>query len=186
MDDLFKAPRNSSMMLNEVYFWTSSVKDWKHLLKPDKYKNLIIDTWKSLVDKNLLSIYGFVIMPNHLHVLWEHKSLNGKEMPHASFNKATAHEIRKDLLKHHPKVLDYFKVSDRDRSYRIWQRDPLAVLMDSKWKFEQKLEYIHNNPLTEKWNLAKRPEDYKWSSASFYEDEVDPFGLLTHYHEYFG
>ena len=173
-------------MLNEVYFWTSTIKDWKHLLKPDKYKNLIINNWKSLVDKNLVSIYGFVIMPNHLHVLWEHESLNGKEMPHASFNKATAHEIRTDLLNHHPKVLAHFKVSDRDRSYRIWQRDPLAVLMDSKRKFEQKLDYIHNNPLTEKWNLAERPENYQWSSASFYEDGVDTFGLLTHYHEYFG
>lgn len=24
---------------------------------------------------------------------------------------------------------------------------------------------MHHNPLQEKWNLAKYPEDYKWSSA---------------------
>jgi putative transposase len=31
-------------------------------------------------------------------------------------------------------------VNGKDRSYRIWQRDPLAVCMDSKWKVEQKLD----------------------------------------------
>jgi hypothetical protein len=58
--------------------------------------------------------------------------------------------------------------------------------MDSKKKFEQKLDYIHNNPLQEKWNLAKSPEEYKWSSASFYHTGIDPFGILTHYMERFG
>jgi putative transposase len=174
------------MVLDEVYYWTSTVKDWKHLLKPEKYKELIIDIWRDQVYKKQVIVYGFVIMPNHLHVLWELVSMNGKEMPHASFNKATAHEIVKDLKIHHPKVLPLFKVEDKERSYRIWQRDPLAVLMDSKEKFEQKLDYVHENPLQERWNLAKRPEEYKWSSASFYETGDDPFGFLTHYAEHFG
>jgi putative transposase len=44
----------------------------------------------------------------------------------------------------------------------------------------QKLEYIHNNPLQEKWNLAKSPHEYKWSSAGFYETGEDEFGLFEH------
>jgi putative transposase len=185
MKDTFKKVRNSRMNLNEVYFWTSTIKDWKKLLGLDKYKTTIIDTWKSQVDKKQIIVYGFVIMPNHIHALWELKNMNGKEMPHASFNKATAHEIIKDLKNHHTKVLPYFKVNDHERSYRVWQRDPLAILMDSKSKFEQKLNYIHFNPLQERWNLAVRPENYKWSSASFYETGVDPFGFLTHYTDYY-
>jgi len=35
------------------------------------------------------------------------------------------------------------------------------------------------NPLHEKWNLATRPELYKWSSANFYETGVDEYGILT-------
>jgi len=61
--------RNSIMLLNEVYFWTDTVKDWKHLLKQDKYKQNIIDSWKWLKERNLINIYGFVIMPNHLLVI---------------------------------------------------------------------------------------------------------------------
>src|ERR1039457_4923689 len=91
--------RNSIMQLNEVYFWTDTVKDWKHLLKQDKYKQTIIDSWRDLVQRQLISIYGFVIMPNHLHIIWEMLKMNGKEMPHASFNKFTGASIISDLKK---------------------------------------------------------------------------------------
>lgn len=157
--------RKSTMKLNEVYFWTDTIKDWKHLLRPEKYKMLIIEILKSLVDKGRIRVYSYVIMPNHLHMLWELLAKNGKEMPNASFNKATGHLIIKDLKHNHPEMLPHFRVDELEREYRVWQKDPLAVLMDSKKKVEQKLDYIHNNPLQEKWNLVQFPEDYEWSSA---------------------
>ena len=150
----FIQPRNSKMLVGEVYFWTNTVKDWKLLLRSDKYKELIINTWRVLALKELISVYGFVI-------------------------------IIKDLKHNHPMTLNHFKVDEQEREYRIWQRDPLAILMDSKEKVEQKLEYTHNNPLQEHWQLADRPENYFWSSAKFYEDGEDQFGFLTDYRERF-
>jgi len=35
-------PRNSRILLNEVYFWTDTVKDWKKLLLLEKYKRIIL------------------------------------------------------------------------------------------------------------------------------------------------
>ena len=64
------------MELNQVYFWTDTIKDWKKLLQPDKYKELIISQWRSQVAKEQIAIYGFVIMPNHLDVIWEMLQLN--------------------------------------------------------------------------------------------------------------
>ena len=55
---------------------------------------------------------------------------------------------------------------------------------DAYWTeevFIQKLNYIHNNPISHPWNLVQYPEDDKYSSAKFYETDVDEFGLLTHY-----
>ena len=149
---LFKPRRTSKLDMNEVYFWTDTIKDWKHLLKQDKYKEIIIRMMKDLVVKEQIAIYGFVIMPNHLHFLWEMLKKTGKEMPYASFNKATAHNIVNDLRERHPLVLDRFKVGDSDREYRVWQRDPLGVLMYDKDIVEQKLNYIHDNPMQEKWS----------------------------------
>lgn len=185
-NDIFRVQRNSKMFLNEVYFWTDTIRDWKHLLNTDEFKQLIIESWKYLVQREKVSIYGFVIMPNHIHVVWEMKEKNGKEMPHASFNKFTAHQFLLKLSEADKGRLKLFGTPEEiERSHRFWQRDPLAVLMDSKEKVEQKLNYIHLNPLQDHWNLAKRPEDYKWSSACFYERGIDEFGIITDYRDRF-
>jgi REP element-mobilizing transposase RayT len=178
--------RNSRMEMNEVYFWTSSIKDWKKLLAQDKYKILIIGLLQELVQKELISVFGFVLMPNHIHLVWEILKKNGRESPLASFQKASSHLIIKDLKENHPNVLPHFSVTETDREFRIWQRDPLAIFMDTKIKVSQKLDYIHTNPLQGHWNLASRPEDYFWSSASFYENGDTRFSFLTRFEERFG
>jgi len=146
-NDIFKQDRNSKMLLYEVYFWTDTVKDWKKIFSIDKYKLILIDTLRELVKRKKIIVYAFVIMPNHLHLVWQMVEANGKEMPHASFNKFTSHQIFQDLKLHHFDILPYFKVSDGERNFRLWQRDPLAILMDTQTKLEQKIDYIHLNPL---------------------------------------
>jgi putative transposase len=182
MENIYlKQVRNSRMNLNEVYFWNNTIKDWKPLLKKEKYKELIIEQLLWLKQRNKIVVYGFVIMPNHLHLLWELLEKNGKEMPHASFNKWTSSNFLSDLRQNHQQVLPFFEERTSERNYRFWQRDPLAVLMDTREKMEQKLDYTHLNPLQSHWNLASDPTEYKWSSAKFYETGIDDFGILTHY-----
>lgn len=156
----FENPRNSRMLLGRVYFWTNTIKDWHQLLKSDKYKLLIIEQLQWLVEREKIAVYRYVLMPNHPRFIWERQK-NGREMPHASFNKWTSSNFLKDLRWHHPPVLPYFIEQTPERNHRFWQRDPLAVLLDSKEKLEQKLQYIHLNPLQERWNLASSPENYR-------------------------
>jgi putative transposase len=156
------AIRNSRMSLGEVYFWTATIKDWNHLLRKEQYKTIIIQQLKWLKERNKINIYSYVIMPNHIHIIWEMLEKNGKEMPHASFNKWTSSQFLYNLRNQQPEVLLMFKESTKERNYRFWRRDPLAILMDSREKVEQKLDYIHRNPLQDKWNLAKFPEEYLW------------------------
>jgi len=175
--------RNSKMKLDRVYFWTDTIKDWIPLLNRDCYKRVILDSLQFLAAKDIITVYSFVIMPNHIHLIWRNNKMNGLEMPYASFNKFTAHIILKDLKQCNNILLQKFRVNTNEREYRIWQRDPLAIEMDCKEKLEQKIDYIHNNPLNERWQLSKQPEDYFWSSANFYEHNIDDFGFLTHYME---
>jgi putative transposase len=177
--------RNSRLILNEVYFWTDTIKEWGRLLEKDLYKNIIIDCWRNLVSRDKIRIYGFVIMPNHLHLIWEMLEKNGKEMPYASFNKFTSHQFLENLkATDNPHLID-FKVTDIERKHRFWQRDPLAIEMNSRNVVSQKLDYIHLNPLQEHWSLVTKPEDYVWSSAKFYETGVDAFRIITDYRERF-
>lgn len=102
-------------------------------------------------------------------------------MPDSSFTKFTAHAFRKELSEHRPQFLEVFKVDKKDRAYQFWQRDPLAIRIFSKEMLQQKLRYIHLNPLSERWKLATKPEEYVWSSAGFYETGADPYGFVNHY-----
>jgi putative transposase len=150
------------------------------LLKPDKYKRMVLDSLSFLVHKNKIQVYGFVIMPNHIHIIWEFLDLNGKEMPHASLFKYTSHIIQKDLKRHHPMVLERFRVNSESRDYQFWQSNSLSIELRSSKMIYQKLDYIHNNPCKGKWMLSNSPIGYPFSSASFYESGKDEFGFLIH------
>ena len=59
----------------------------------DNNQQLIIDYLKKLCNEGLLTVYAFVLMPNHVHIIWQQNKLNGKETPKGSFLKYTAHEF---------------------------------------------------------------------------------------------
>lgn len=172
------------MDLEKLYFFTATILHWKPLLQNDKYKNIIIESLRNLIERKKIKVYGYVIMPNHIHLIWELLEMNGKEMPHASFMKFTSHQIQKDLKENHPEILNEFVVNRTSREYQYWQRDSLPILLYTPSVTMQKLNYIHNNPLQNKWQLASTPEEYPYSSAAYYKHGVDPFGIISHIGEW--
>ncbi|MCJ8163359.1 transposase [Pontibacter sp. E15-1] len=166
-----------------IAFFTATILEWKHLLKPYKYKDIILKSLRFLVENKQVKIYGFVIMPNHIHLLWKLEEPHKREDVQRDFLKYTAQQIKFDLIKHHPAVLEKFRVGAKDRQHQLWERNPLSVYLYSTAVTEQKLDYIHNNPVQEKWHLAALPEEYPYSSARYYFENVDEFGFLTHYRD---
>ena len=64
-----------------ISFFTATILYWKKLLKPDKYKQIIIESLKFLVAEKRVQVYGFVIMPNHIHLIWAHKRNQWQRKP---------------------------------------------------------------------------------------------------------
>ncbi len=50
------------MYQHDIQFFTATILWWKHPLKPDKYKQIIMDSMKFLVKHQRVRIYGFVFM----------------------------------------------------------------------------------------------------------------------------
>jgi len=73
------------MELGKIYFFTATINQWLPLLKDKIHSEIILSSLSFLAKKGLIKVYGFVIMPNHIHLIWEMLEINGKEMPHASF-----------------------------------------------------------------------------------------------------
>ena len=173
------------MLLNEIYFYTATIYQWKPLIKQFNFESIIIDSLSYLHEKGCIKVYGFVIMPNHIHLIWELKKHNGKESAAASLMKFTAKQFQKRLAAIVPDVLEEYKVEgDNSRSYNFWQTNPDWFLLNKTKTIEQKLNYIHCNPLQSKWALVKDPCDYKYSSALFYDKEVKEFDFLYDYRDW--
>ncbi len=146
--------RQGQMDTLQSYFYTDSIFEFKHLLADDNLKMIIIDSWRYLIDLKKIKIYGFVIMPNHIHLIWNILEMNGQESLAGSFAKFTAHKFQKYLSAHFPDKLQKYTSQNADRKYQFWKRDPLAINLSSEKSFLQKLNYLHNNPVAEKWSLS--------------------------------
>ena len=67
------AIRKSYTEISKIYFFTATIYKFKILLHNDN-KRLIVDYLRKLSEDGLLRIYAFVIMPNHVHLIWKQLS----------------------------------------------------------------------------------------------------------------
>jgi len=73
----YKRHRNYYTVLNEVFFWNNHHQSRQHVLIPDENKMTVINNLQWLVQNKLINIYGYVIMPNHIHLMLEQLNMNG-------------------------------------------------------------------------------------------------------------
>ena len=118
-------------------------------------------------------------MSNHFHSIWQPLFGFTPSDIQASFMKHTARQLKRSLINNNKNALEEFKVNKYDREYQIWKREPLSIELRTPAVFDQKLEYIHYNPV--KAGLSINPEDYYYSSSRFYYDGTDHFRMLTHF-----
>jgi putative transposase len=172
------------MEYGSLYFYTSTIHNWRPLIHQYNFYNTITDSLSFLHKKGLLKVYGFVIMPNHMHLIWQLLKQNGKESPVASLMKFTAHSFEQHIVQNNPNDLSNYIVNWRTRKYNFWQPEPDWFLLFKEKTTFQKLNYIHNNPLQKHWNLVNDPVNYMYSSAKFYETGLKEFDFLYHYLDY--
>lgn len=169
--------------MNERYpieypqFFTATILEWKPLLKNNVHKDIIIHSLRFLVNQRRVNLFAFVIMSNHIHLIWQMLPPFSRSQVQHSFMKFTAQQIKFNLQKESPALLSDFYVNAKDRIFQFWERNPLTVDLFTDYVLEQKIDYIHDNPV--KAGFASYPEDYHYSSASFYETGIDRFHMLT-------
>lgn len=165
--------------IHATQYFTATIYNWQPVLTEDGYKDIIIDSLQYLVNDKRIELSAFVIMSNHIHLIWQALAGFTPSDIQASFMKYTAQQIKRSLIENDSNKLALFKVNKYDRAYQIWKREPLSIELFNKSIFKQKLEYIHYNPV--RAGLCNLPEDYYYSSAKFYLDGTNDFGILKHF-----
>ncbi len=142
---------------------------------------IVLSSLNFLVEQERIWLYGYVLMPNHLHILWRRQDLWLEKNIQQHFLKYTAQQIKFDLIANYPDELENFRSSQADRNYHFWERRPFKATMNNRKIVEQKLDYIHQNPVRKE--LCNLPEDYFYSSAKYYL-LGEKNKLITHYMEH--
>ncbi|MEQ8363311.1 MAG: transposase [Cyclobacteriaceae bacterium] len=169
------------------FFVTTTCYKWYHLLAMDSCKDIIVESMKFANSKYETDILGYVIMPNHMHLIIYFRRRNELSNWMRDMKKFTAVMIRKEIEKSGQlEVLESLRVQGpKKQVFKIWEDRFDDLFLESTNLLEIKLDYIHLNPLQEHWSLVDVPEKWKYSSASFYELGQQGVLPVTDYREYF-
>jgi len=159
----------------EVYFVTDTVVDWVDVFTRPIYKHIILESLEYCQQKKGLIIYAWVLMSNHLHAIVGSNSQERVSDIWRDFKKFTSKKIIETIKTEISEsrsewMLNRFEYSGKNdkkiKNYRFWQEGNDAQGIYLNDYFEQKLNYIHENPV--KAELVNRAEDYRYSSAIDY------------------
>jgi len=168
-----------------LYFVTASVIGWQQLFAQDEYARIPLNSLEWMQQEKRILLFAFVLMPSHLHAILKPESKPIGEIIQ-QFGSFAAHEILKKLREENRKdLLDVFQLRKRDprHEHSIWQ-DIQAKNIYSIEFLQQKLEYIHQNPVAKAWKLVKDRADYTFSSAGYYDYRRKPIIEITDINEW--
>jgi REP element-mobilizing transposase RayT len=167
----------SSARRYELTFFTATILQWQPLLDNEQNKDIIINSLRFLVAQNRIQLNAFVIMNNHLHLIWHILHPYKKEDVQRDFLGFTAKCIIKHLKDENPTMLNKHYVNAKDRKYQIWERNALSVDIYSEEVLMQKLNYIHTNPVNAGYTSCA--EEYKYSTAALYNSMPNTWDFVT-------
>ncbi|MDZ4757609.1 MAG: transposase [Bacteroidota bacterium] len=124
-----------------MYFFTSTILNWQNLLRDDKAKDIIINSLGYLSYSKQAAIHGFVIMPNHIHLLITVLEPNKYDTVTNGFIRFTAHEFKKFIKENYPEKLKEYISTQADRDFHFWERRPYNIKVESEKIAWQKLDY---------------------------------------------
>ncbi|HYO20809.1 MAG TPA: hypothetical protein VER36_00300 [Flavisolibacter sp.] len=158
-----------------IYFITFTCYGWKPLFELTNTYAAVYKWFDYLTGKSA-AIIGYVIMPNHLHALLHlpatFKTVN---IVVSNAKRFLAYEIIKQLEAQGAETLLrelHGAVKKREAKkgqiHRVFEESFDAKLCYNPGFVQQKLDYMHHNPVRGKWKLVDDFALYPHSSAGFY------------------
>jgi putative transposase len=165
-----------------AHFITTRTYENRPYFKDESLAHILLTEIKFYTQRYGFSLMGYVIMPDHLHLLmWWNKEEKptltvsrimqgikaGTAMRIVNLlkNRGLEHLLQPTHIREpqapHTNNVDS-KSHNRNLRYRLWQAGFYDFNVYSEAKLSEKLNYMHNNPV--KAGLVYSTSDYKWSS----------------------
>jgi REP element-mobilizing transposase RayT len=151
------------------YYLTLNVVDNIDIFIRPVFKQVIVESLNYFISKKGLTIYGWCLMTNHLHLLVEHNNKSELMGAISDFKNFTGKIIWEDIDAE-PEVRRKWIMNKfmNKGKLNVWEPDMDVLQID--WCLQDiigdKLDHIHLNPVRDR--IVLLPEDYLYSSARDY------------------
>ena len=140
---------------NKLYYLTFQIVQWVDVFTRNEYQQVIVNSFDYCKKNKGLELYAYVIMTNHIHVI-----ARANEPFHLSdiirdFEKFTANELLSLMQQPTESRSDWMmkrfefsaKSNARNSVFQLWTHENHAIELLTPKFTQQKLDYIHNNPV---------------------------------------
>jgi REP element-mobilizing transposase RayT len=146
-------------MNDEIFFLTLTVKRWYYLFDRHHRWDILLDSLKYCQKHKGLSIYNWVFMLNHIHLIAKADDMVGFVRDFKTF---TSKELKKNILATEPNILKLFV--DQEGKYQFWQQTNMPETIRDEKFYMSKAKYIEENPVRKSY--VSKAEDWVYSSAN--------------------
>jgi len=186
------AVRTNHQITDNTWFLTFTCYEWIPLFEITRSYDLIYN-WLTLIDNKFkIKTLAFVIMPNHVHLLLylpdtkiNLNSIIGNAKRFMAYSLVQRLTSQKHVtLLNKLNMACSEKEKAKGQKHKVFEPSFDAKVVYSIDFLHQKLDYIHHNPVSGKWNLCNEFVDYEHSSAAFYElERLNPNVCIIDYRE---
>ena len=157
-------------------FITLTVTGWVDLFVRKQYTDILDDSINYCIKNKGLVVHSYVYMTSHIHLIVSSKKNDLQEIIR-DFKKHTSKELTNAINNIHESrrewLLNKFsfeaKRVGRSTNYKLWQDGFHPVILDTNKKRDERVRYIHYNPIEA--GFVKHERDWLNSSYLVYEEE---------------
>jgi putative transposase len=149
----------------DLHFITFCCYQRRALLGSVRARNLAVRALGEVRAKYRFSLVGYVIMPEHVHLLISESAAIPPARVIQVFKQRVSRRMRGKTRADRRQLSLRFP-EEGSELRRFWQRRYYDFNVYSRKKLWEKLHYMHANPVEER--LVQHPREWPWSSWSFY------------------
>lgn len=157
-----------------LYFVSFAVVYWIDVFTREEYFAILTDSLAYCRKNKGMEIYAWCIMPSHVHLIFRAKE-NNPSVLLKELKTYTSKQIQKAIAEHNQEsrkewmlwLMERAGLKNSNVKHRqFWQQHNQPIELWSAAVIDQKLDYIHNNPVEA--GFVSEPHHWKYSSAIDY------------------
>ena len=160
-----------------LYFVILTTVGWIDVFTRAIYCDEIVKNLNYSIDNKKLKVFAFCIMPSHIHLIAKTEDDVSLSNVLRNFKSYTSKQIIKMIEESHTEsrrewllyMFEFYgKKNAHNVKYQFWQQNNHAFDLFSNKFIDQKVNYIHNNPVETR--IVTEPHFYVYSSANQFTD----------------